>query len=79
MQGVFYRATAQRAARRLMLGGWVRNCSDGSVELVAEGSMADCRSLLEDCRSGPAGAQVDGIDTEWAEATGEFAVFEVRR
>ena len=37
VQGVSYRAYTQREATQLGLGGWVRNCADGRVELVAEG------------------------------------------
>ena len=78
VQGVFYRATTQKAARALALSGWVRNCREGGVELVAEGPVADCESLLAHCRGGPPGALVTGIDTEWSEPTGEFTDFEVR-
>jgi len=68
----------QKAARALALRGWVRNCRGGDVELVAEGPVADCESLLTHCRSGPPGAQVTGIDAEWGDPTGEFTNFEVR-
>ena len=36
VQGVFFRASAQREARRLGLTGWVKNLSDGSVEAVVK-------------------------------------------
>ena len=78
VQGVFYRATTQKAARALALYGWVRNCRKGGVELVAEGPVADCKSLLEHCRRGPPGALVTRIDIEWSAPTGEFSNFEVR-
>ncbi len=78
VQGVFYRATTQRTARALALRGWVRNCREGGVELVAEGPVADCESLLARCRRGPPGAQVTGIDIEWGDPTGEFTDFDVR-
>ena len=37
VQGVGYRAGCCRRAQELGLAGWVRNCSDGSVEVQAEG------------------------------------------
>src|SRR5262245_33112040 len=37
VQGVYFRAAAQREAKRLGITGWVRNRPDGSVELCAEG------------------------------------------
>ena len=78
VQAVFYRASAQREARRLQLTGWVRNRADGSVELLAEGQRSACESLLTFCRHGPPGARVDEIETHWSAATGEHSDFEIR-
>ncbi len=78
VQGVFFRASTERRARELGLGGWVRNRRDGSVELIAEGSPTECERLLEFCRAGPVGARVDGVEAEWGAASGEFANFSTR-
>ena len=40
VQGVGYRAACCRRAQELGLAGWVRNCSDGSVEVQAEANAA---------------------------------------
>lgn len=37
VQGVGFRSWARREASRLGIYGWVRNLSDGSVEILAEG------------------------------------------
>ena len=79
VQGVFYRAETQATASELGLTGWVRNRDDGSVELVAEGPRAQLDALLEWCRTGPPRARVDAVVPSFAEATGEFDRFEVRR
>jgi acylphosphatase len=79
VQGVFYRAETQATATRLRLSGWVRNCEDGSVELVAEGSRAQLDALLDWCRTGPPRARVDALEPSWGAATGEFDDFVVRR
>lgn len=63
VQGVGFRDSMCEVARRLRLDGWVRNCSDGSIEAVARGTPAACESLLAWARRGPPAARVDRIDT----------------
>jgi acylphosphatase len=79
VQGVFFRASTEAEARRLGLTGWVRNCPDGSVEVVAEGPRVKLEALVAWCRHGPARAQVDHVEIEWSEATGEFSGFRTTR
>jgi len=47
VQGVFYRATTQRKACELGITGWARNCSDGTVEVLACGDEAAVQLLLD--------------------------------
>jgi acylphosphatase len=61
VQGVFYRDSCRAQAQRLGVRGWVRNRSDGTVEVVAEGERDDVEQLLTWCRQGPPRAQVSGI------------------
>jgi acylphosphatase len=79
VQGVYYRASAQRAARGLGLVGWVRNTEDGAVEAVAEGPAAALASFVDWCRQGSPAARVDEVQVERAPATGAFTSFDVRR
>jgi len=51
-------------ARRLKVSGWVRNCSDGSVELECEGEVARVALLLVWCERGPAGARVTRVSID---------------
>ena len=62
VQGVGYRWWACTQARRLKIGGWVRNRRDGSVELLASGAPAAMDYLLEACRRGPASASVTSVE-----------------
>ena len=62
VQGVGYRWWARGQARRLNLSGWVRNRSDGSVELLAAGSSGAVEALIEACRRGPAAAEVISVE-----------------
>jgi acylphosphatase len=78
VQGVYFRASARDRARQLGLSGWVRNCRDGSVEILAEGEKNRLEQLVTWCRSGPPGAVVTDLDVEWQEASGECVGFVVR-
>lgn len=79
VQGVYYRASMAQQAARAGLVGWVRNCEDGSVESIAEGTRAAIESLLAWCREGPPGARVERVDITWNEASGEFSGFVITR
>jgi acylphosphatase len=58
VQGVGYRAWAHGHALRLRLDGWVRNRSEGGVELIAHGSEEALAALEQLCRRGPTTASV---------------------
>ena len=62
VQGVGFRWSAVREARRLGLRGWVRNADDGSVEVEAEGASPQLEDFLAWLRRGPAGAFVSDVE-----------------
>lgn len=59
VQGVFFRDSTRREARRRRVTGWVTNRADGSVEAVFEGDAEAVEALLGFTRRGPARARVD--------------------
>ena len=65
VQGVFYRVSAQTRATELELTGWVRNVSNGTVEVHAEGDQETLDRFIEWCQQGPPSAKVSRIDLEW--------------
>jgi acylphosphatase len=75
VQGVYFRASAVREAKRLGLAGWVKNRPDGAVEIVAEGEEDQVKDFLSWAQHGPSTARVDKVDTRWKSYTGEFASF----
>lgn len=77
VQGVFYRASAQREARRLGLTGWVKNRPDGTVEVIAEGEEDQVKDFLAWAQHGPTTARVDNVDVKWRSYTGEFTDFRI--
>jgi acylphosphatase len=64
VQGVAYRAWAERQAGQLAVSGWIRNRRDGSVEAVLCGSEDAVREMVERCRRGPPLARVAAISQE---------------
>ena len=70
VQGVFYRASAQREAARLRVSGTARNLHDGRVELVVEGPRAAVDAFLAWARIGPPRAQVTAFRVEDEEPQG---------
>ena len=76
VQGVGFRASLAREARRLGLAGWVRNRRDGSVEAVVAGDPAAVEALTRWAARGPPAARVVGVDV--GPARGEFVGFETR-
>ena len=77
VQGVFFRASTQREARRLGITGWVRNRNDGSVEMLAEGDEDAVKELASWANHGPSAARVDSVDIRLRCYTGEFSEFAI--
>jgi acylphosphatase len=62
VQGVFFRDSVRRLARQRGVNGWVANRPDGTVEAVFEGEADAVERLVDFCRIGPRGAQVESVD-----------------
>ncbi len=61
VQGVGFRWFIRERARALGLSGWVRNLTNGNVELCAGGDAAAIDELRRLVREGPEGAQVSQV------------------
>ena len=72
VQGVWFRESTRRHAESLGVAGWVRNLPDGRVEAVFEGEDQGVEAMVDWCRKGPAGAQVEGVEARAEAPTGEF-------
>jgi acylphosphatase len=62
VQGVFFRDSARRRALREGVAGWVSNRPDGTVEAVFEGEAEAVDRMVDFCREGPRGAQVERLE-----------------
>jgi acylphosphatase len=78
VHGVFFRAFVESRAGDLNLTGYVRNLSDGSVEVLAEGERERLKKLVHYLEVGPPAARVDKVDTKWDVYRGLFSGFRVR-
>jgi len=72
VQGVGFRYSMLREAKRLGLSGWVRNRRDGSVEALVQGKAEIVAAMVAWAKQGPPGAQVNEVSV--ANADGEPAV-----
>ncbi len=74
VQGVGFRYTARALASGFRVAGYVKNLTDGRVELVAEGEQAEVLAFLEavDERMGDL---VSSRDLRWSAPTGEWRGF----
>ncbi len=78
VQGVAFRDYTQQQATRLKVTGWVANLPDGAVKVVAEGEEAALQQFERWLQRGSPAARVEHVNVQWAEATGEFARFQVQ-
>ena len=78
VQGVWFRASTQEEARNLGLSGWVRNTSDGGVEIHMQGDDALVEQLLNWCHQGSPGASVIRVDAEPVETVEGIKGFTIR-
>ena len=76
VQGVFFRYTTRKIARKLGVTGYVRNMPDGSVYIEAEGPEDKLSELLEFSKKGPKSAKVDNVKHEYIPPTHEFKGFD---
>ena len=77
VQGVAYRAYAQESATELELVGYVRNRSDGTVEVVAQGSPDILKEFVEYLHEGSLMAQVESVAVDWRSPRRTFSEFSV--
>lgn len=78
VQGVFFRASAQREARGLGLTGYARNLPDGGVEVLACGEEYAVDRFRDWLWEGSPPAQVDDVACELLEEAEPPADFTTR-
>jgi acylphosphatase len=79
VQGVSFRAWTRDEARRLGLGGWVCNESDGSVRALVVGPAAEVDRLVARMQAGPPAAAVAAVTRESFEPVPDVDGFRILR
>jgi acylphosphatase len=77
VQGIYFRHNTMIQAEGLGLKGWVRNLSDGRVEIVCEGKDEFVDKLATWCSVGPRGAYIKGLEIQHEEFINEFNKFQI--
>lgn len=68
VHNVSYRAYVQESAMELEVFGWVKNLSDGTVEVVAQGEPQVLKDFVEYLHEGSVLADVAEVSVEWRSA-----------
>ncbi|MDD5218485.1 MAG: acylphosphatase [Candidatus Omnitrophica bacterium] len=75
VQGVGFRFTTERIAKRFDVTGYVRNLPNGEVELVAEGDVEVLQDFLKAVRESGLAPYIRDMETNWSNAEGKFQRF----
>jgi acylphosphatase len=78
VQGVGFRYFTYITGTNLHLHGWVRNRSNGDVEILAEGPRNHLDSLIQEIKKGPDMAHVINLDLEWSNPQEDLPPFTIR-
>ena len=74
LESAFFRSSVQEQAQRLGVAGWIRKHEGATLKVVAEGPRPQLSALLQFCHEQSVVARAEPT---WAEATGDFIVFDV--
>lgn len=77
VQGVGFRDFTQRTAEKLGILGWVRNLSNGKVELKAQGPDDKLREFTEKVSEGPSSSKVEKVESVRSDVE-DLGKFEIR-
>jgi len=65
VQGVMFRTFIKNRAHELGVFGYVMNCEDGAVEVIAQGEKEQLDKFIEHIKKGPIFARVDFVEILW--------------
>ncbi|MEA1925994.1 MAG: acylphosphatase [Patescibacteria group bacterium] len=77
VQGVFFRLSAKEKAEELGICGWIKNNSDGTVSIEAEGEQKDLDAFAAWCRNGPPNSKIESIHKEQNDNLQNYSTFDI--
>lgn len=78
VQAVAYRAYVEVSATELGLTGYIRNLSDGTVEVVAQGDPTTLKEFVEHLHEGSLLSEVEAVAVEWGSIKKTYDDFSIR-
>ena len=78
VQGVGFRFFVREKASLFGLCGWVRNRSDGTVELYAEGEDGSVREFMTEIEKGPVFGNISGLTVDWTIPENTYSGFNIK-
>jgi len=79
VQRVGYRDAVKKIARKLNINGYVENLKQDDVKIVAEGEEENLKGFIEIVNIKKYPINVESVEVNYKEATGEFEYFEIKR
>ena len=77
VQGVGFHYTVQRLALGFDVTGWVKNLSDGRVEMLVEGERGELEAFQAAIPNAGLRRFIRETQSDWSNGTGEFRGFEI--
>ena len=77
VQGVGFRFTTERIAKRFNVSGYVRNLPDGRVEVIAEGEDKVLEDFLKSIQESQVGVYIRDLEVNWGPSSKRFSTFEI--
>jgi acylphosphatase len=78
VQGVGYRLFVLGQANACKVKGWVRNESDETVRIVAEGEKHALEEFVKRIKKSKFLQRIESLSVDWCEAQSEFDSFNVK-
>ncbi|MBT3642619.1 acylphosphatase [archaeon] len=79
VQGIFFRQFIKEHADKLNLKGFVRNLTNGDIEIRVEGIIESIERFTSQVKKGPEHCQIRDIQIEEKKWEGEFKEFKILR